>query len=350
MNTERINLTRINKLLVSIFLVSIIMYLGRPFLIPVAIAAFFAMLLFPVAQKFEQLRAKKSVAALVSILILLAFLSFLGALVSYQIKELESDLPRIEEKIQEKTNSLQGIFYQKTDISENEQEEIIEEKKPDILAAISKVLKDLVFDGLYLLLVFFIVLAYTFFFMVYRHKILNFFIKLDLFNNQHEARTILARVAGIAHYYLKGILTVISILAVIYFLGFWAIGIEHALLFAIITALLRIVPYFGSFLGIAFPIAFAFLTKDAMWYPVLVLVFFMATQLIEAYLLTPYITGSKVKLNPLVTIMGILLGSLIWGIPGMVLFVPMLGMLKLIFDQIPKLNSFGYMLGKEDEA
>lgn len=350
MNTERINLARLNKFLVSVFLVSIIMYLGRAFLIPVAIAAFFAMLLFPVTQKLEQLKVKKTMAALVSILILLAVLGLLSTLVYYQTNELESDLPRLEEKIEEKTNSLQRIFSRKTDISENEQEEMVEEKKPDILAAISEFLKDLLVQGLYILLIFFIILAYTFFFLIYRHKILNFFVKLDLFNDHHEARTILLCIAGITHDYLKGIFTVISILAVIYFLGFWAIGIKHALLFAIITALLRIVPYFGSFLGIAFPIAFTFLTKDAMWYPILVLVFFMATQLLEAYLLTPYITGSKVKLNPLVTIMGILLGNLIWGVPGMVLFVPLFGVLKVVFDQLPKFNPFGYMLGKEEDV
>ncbi len=350
MNSERINLTRVNKLLVTIFLVSGLMYLGKPFLVPLAVAAFFAMLFFPVTKKLERTKVKRPIAALLSVLIIVVSLGILGALVYYQFRQVESDLPQLEKKVKEKANYLRRIFYQKTDISENEQEKIIDQKKPDMLASASKYAKDVFFDSLYGLLMFFVLLAYTFFFLLYRNRVRHFLVRLRLFNSEQEAHAILTKVAGITHDYLKGVLRVISILAVVYFLGFWAIGIEHALLFAIITAVLRIVPYIGSFLGIAFPIAFAFLTKDALWYPLLVLGFFMVTQLLEAYILTPYITGSKVKLNPLVTIMGILLGNLIWGIPGMILFVPLFGILKVFFDLIPKLRPFGYILGKDEDA
>jgi hypothetical protein len=68
----------------------------------------------------------------------------------------------------------------------------------------------------------------------------------------------------------------------------------------------------------------------------------MAPQLLEANLLTPYITGSRIKLNPLATILVILLGNFIWGIPGMILFVPLFGMLKVVFDEIPQLHPYGY--------
>lgn len=212
-----------------------------------------------------------------------------------------------------------------------------------------KSIRDFVVQGLSVLLFVFIILTYTFFFLIYEHRIQNFFIKLHLFENQKESRVMLARITRIVHSYLQGTFTVISVLALVYAAGLWAIGIEHAVLFAIVTALLRIIPYFGSFLGIAFPIAFAFLTKDSFWYPVLVLIFFMVTQLLEANLLTPYITGSRVKLNPLATIMVILLGNLLWGVAGMILFVPLFASLKVIFDEVPQLHPYGYILGKEND-
>lgn len=226
-------------------------------------------------------------------------------------------------------------MYETADISEQEQRDIIKEEKPDIAKAIFKGARDLLVQGVFMLLFVFIVLTYTFFFLIYQQRIQNFFVRLHLFDSQKESKVMLARISRIIHDYLKGTLTVISILAVVYAMGFWAIGIKHAILFAMITALLRIVPYFRSFLGIAFPIAFTFLTKDSFWYPVLVLIFFMVIQLIESNLLTPYITGSRVKLNPLATIMVILLGNLLWGVPGMILFVPLFASLKVIFDRIP---------------
>jgi len=350
MHKIQLSLTRFIKYVLAILLVSLLLYLGKPFLIPVAIAAFFAMLLFPVVRKLERYHMRKTRAALVAILLLLATLIFVGSLIYYQASNLQADLPELEQNVAEKTERLQWLLYQTTDITEYEQEEMIEEKKPDIAKAIFKSLRELVTQALSILLFVFIVLTYTFFFLIYQQKIQNFFIKLHLFENNKESKVMLARISRIVHSYLKGTCTVISVLAVVYALGFWAIGIEHALLFAIITALLRIVPYFGSFLGIAFPIAFAFLTKDSFWYPVLVLLFFMVTQLIEANLLTPYITGSRVKLNPLATIMVILLGNLLWGVTGMILFVPIFASLKVIFDEIPQLNPYGYILGKEDDA
>lgn len=350
MHTKNIHFGRFNKSLLSVLLICLVLYLGKTFLIPIAIAAFFAMLLYPMVQRLQRYNLKESTAALVSILVLLSVIVALGALVSYQVGVLESDLPRLEERVEEKTNRLQRLLYQTTDITEHEQEEIIEEKKPDIAKAAFKSARDIIMQGLFILLFVFIVLTYTFFLMIYHRRIQNFFVSLHLFESRKESRVILARISIIIHDYLKGTLTVISTLAVVYALGFWAIGIEHAILFAMITALLRVIPYFGSFLGIAFPIAFAFLTKDSLWYPVLVLVFFMVTQLLEANLLTPYITGSKVKLNPLATIMVILLGNLLWGVAGMILFVPLFASLKVIFDRIPRLNHFGYILGKEEKS
>lgn len=350
MNTKQINLSRFNKTLLSVLLISVLLYLGKTFLIPIAIAAFFAMLLFPMVLKLQRRGMKESLAALLAILLLLAVLIGLSVLIFSQASILESDLPRLENKIEEKTNKLQWLLYETTDITKSEQEAIIEEKKPDILKAVFKSLRDFLVQGLTVLLFIFIVLTYTFFFLLYQQRIQNFFVKLFLFNGPKESMVMFARISRIIHDYLKGTLTVISILAIVYALGFWAMGIEHAILFAMLTALLRVVPYFGSYLGIALPIAFTFLVKDSFWYPVMVLVFFMITQLIEANLLTPYITGSKVKLNPLATIMAILLGNLLWGVAGMILFVPLFASLKVIFDKVPRLNPYGYILGKEDDA
>jgi predicted PurR-regulated permease PerM len=249
-----------------------------------------------------------------------------------------------------KANRLQWFVYETTDLTQQEQEQIIEEKKPDIVKSVFKSVKNFLVQGLSVLLFVFIVLTYTFFFLIYQHRIQDFFVQLRWFPSLRASKVMLTRISRIIHDYLKGTFTVISILAVIYALGFWAIGIEHAILFALVTALLRIVPYFGSFLGIAFPVAFALLTEETWWPAGLVLIFFMVTQLLEANMLTPYITGSRVKLNPLATIMIILLGNLLWGVPGMILFVPLVASLKVIFDQFPHLHPYAYILGKEEET
>ncbi|HEY4650106.1 MAG TPA: AI-2E family transporter [Pontibacter sp.] len=350
MDVKKYSLSRFNKGLLSVLLVALLLYLGKPFLIPIAIASFFAMLLYPLVLRLQKRNIKEPVAALLSLLLLLAVLVVVGALLYFQVRSLQADIPWLEDKVTEKASRLQWLLYETTDLTQHEQEEIIEEKTPDIAKAVFKSIRDMVVQVLGILLFLFIVLTYTFFFLIYQRRIQHFFVMLRLFESQRASRVTLARISRIIHDYLKGTLTVISLLAAVYALGFWAIGVEHALLFALITALLRIIPYFGSFLGVAFPIAFSLLTSDSFLQPLLVLVFFMLTQLLEANLLTPYITGSRVKLNPLATIAVILLGNLLWGVAGMILFVPLFASLKVIFDRIPHLAPYGYILGKEQET
>lgn len=350
MSTKKTTFNRLLKILLLVLLVSLILYLGKTFLIPIAIAVFFAMLLFPMVQKLELYHLKRPAAALVSILVLLAILGVLSALVSFQVSILEDDLPRLEKRIEEKTKRLQGLLYQTTEITETEQDQIVEQQKGNIARALFKSVRDFIVQGLFILLFVFIVLTYTFFFIIYQQRIQKFFVRLRLFGSERASKVMFGRISRIIHDYLIGVVTVISILAVVYALGFWAIGIEHAILFAMVTALLRIIPYFGSFLGIALPVAFAFLVKESLLYPALVLLFFMVTQVVEANLLTPYITGAKVKLNPLATIMVILLGNLLWGVAGMILFVPLFASLKVVFDRVPHLNPYGYILGKEEDT
>ncbi|MFD2512267.1 AI-2E family transporter [Pontibacter locisalis] len=349
MSATKIDHTRVNKTLLTIFLVTLLMYLGKTFLIPVAIAAFFSMLLFPVMHKLQRLKVRKPVAALASILLLLLVLGAIGTLLYFQTVRLEADLPRLEERIQVKTNSLQWLLYETTDLTRLEQDAILEAKKADIAKALFKSIRDILMGGFAILLFVFIVLTYTFFFLVYQQKIQNFLVQLKVFENKKAAKVMLARISRIIHNYLKGVLTVTFTIGFLYALGFWAMGMEHAILFALLAALPRIIPYFGSFLGIAFPIAFTLLTKDSLWFPVMVLLLFMVSQVLSTNILTPYITGSRVKLNPMAIILVILFGKLIWGIAGMILFVPLFATIKVILDEIPRFNPYAYVLGKEYE-
>ena len=171
MNRNRIDLTRFIKYVLAILLVSLLLYLGSPFLIPVAIAAFFAMLLFPVALKLQKFNFKKSTAALVSILLLLISLVLVGSLLYYQLQNLQADLPELEEKFEKRTEKLQWLLYEATDVTTYEQEEIIKQKKPDIAKAIFKSVRDLLVQGLSILLFIFIVLTYTFFFIIYQQGV-----------------------------------------------------------------------------------------------------------------------------------------------------------------------------------
>lgn len=136
----------------------------------------------------------------------------------------------------------------------------------------------------------------------------------------------------------------ILILSVLNFTALSIIGIKHALLFAVFAGFLNVIPYVGPIIGSTLPIAYALLTTDSLWYPIAVFASFYVIQTIEGNFLTPKITGSQVSLNPLMTIIALFVGNFIWGLAGMILFVPGLAILKVIFDEIEGMEAYSFLL------
>jgi predicted PurR-regulated permease PerM len=154
------------------------------------------------------------------------------------------------------------------------------------------------------------------------------------------------KIGSIIPSYLIGVITVASILTVLLFLGFWGLRIDSPLFFAILIALLNIIPYAGTILGFAIVVIWSALSYSTGT-TIGVIALFMFTQFLDNNFLTPLIAGRKIDLNPLASILGIIVGGILWGIPGMVLALPTLGVLKILCDTIPRLEPFGYLLGNE---
>jgi predicted PurR-regulated permease PerM len=78
-----------------------------------------------------------------------------------------------------------------------------------------------------------------------------------------------------------------------------------------------------------------------------ILVTYATIQFLQTYLLEPLVVGAEVNINPLFTIVGLVLGEMVWGIPGMVLAIPVMGITKIVCDNVEELRPFGYLLGRE---
>lgn len=114
------------------------------------------------------------------------------------------------------------------------------------------------------------------------------------------------------------------------------------------VAFINIIPYIGSVAGSSVVVLYTLVTSDSLLMPIIVAIFFIVMQQIDSYILTPKITGSKIQLNALFTIMALLLGSLVWNVAGMILFVPFLGVAKIIFDHVDSLKPYGNLIGDRD--
>jgi predicted PurR-regulated permease PerM len=152
----------------------------------------------------------------------------------------------------------------------------------------------------------------------------------------------------VIQHYIIGMLKVIAILAALNGTGLLLLGIKHAIFFAVFAAILNVVPYIGPLVGSIVPMTFALFTKDSLWYPLGVLICFTINQSIEGHFLTPKIVGSNVNINPLTSLLALILGGTIWGIVGMILFIPMTAILKKILELSPRTEAYAYLMGEEN--
>ncbi|MEX2379925.1 MAG: AI-2E family transporter, partial [Vicingaceae bacterium] len=152
--------------------------------------------------------------------------------------------------------------------------------------------------------------------------------------------------------YIIGLLIVISIIAVLNTVGLLALGIKYAVFMGILSAALTVIPYIGIFIGALLPVVVALITKDSLFYPLAVIAIFGFVQFLEGNFITPNIIGSKVNVNPMAAIVALIIGAKIWGIAGMILAIPICGILKIMFSHYPRLKPYAILLqstNKDDE-
>jgi len=187
---------------------------------------------------------------------------------------------------------------------------------------------------------------YVFLLLYYRTKFAYFILKLVDRKSKPTAVKILRDISHVAARYMGGVTIVVLILATINSTGLAIIGVQYAILLGIVSALFNYIPYFGTLMGGAVPFLFVLLsTSDPGYYGLRVALLFMVVQFTENYILTPNIVGGNVRINPLVIIVGLVAGGMIWGIPGLLVIIPFLAILKIIFMHIPSLNPYAYLLG-----
>jgi predicted PurR-regulated permease PerM len=192
-------------------------------------------------------------------------------------------------------------------------------------------------------------LPFFVFFMMYYKKMYRTFLHRSVDGKNNAIDSVIDSIQGVTQNYIVGMITVISILAVLNAIGLWIVGIDHVLFFAVFAAILAVIPYIGIIIGSLPAITFALLFTDSLLNPIGVVAVFAFVQFLEGNFITPNIIGSKVSINPFMALVALVIGGQLWGIAGMILFVPFLGILKCIFDQVNGLRPYGYLLGNRVE-
>ena len=341
-------LEKISKILFFILLIVVFLYWGAPFLIPFIFGIFFSFLVAPLCNFLEKIKINRPIASLISTLVL--FIVFGGTLLLFtvQVKIFVSDMPSMEDKVLSFIESSQNRIESITNLSLGEQDEILEERSGQIIEKIEPFVTDFFGNVFGTVFSFLLVLVYMFLLLLYRAKIFDFLMMYVSRDQDDSAKEILSKISKVAFHYLWGRAQVMILLGIMFFITFLLFGLPHALLFTLFGAVITIIPIFGPLISGLLPIMFAFFYFDSLKKVLFFSAVVIVIQLIESYVLEPLILGKEVKLNPLVIIVAIVVGGIMWGLAGMILFVPMIAMVKIVSLNHSGLKPIGFLLGQNN--
>lgn len=338
-------------ILFSLLALFYIMIIGKEILSPLVFSCIFSILLLPLASFFEvKLKFPRVLASFISVLLFLFVIVLVVYALGNQLSKLINDWPAFHKQLTVSIDNTQNWITGTFNVNAG--------KQLDFMHGIAKKMLD---SGTFIatttlvslsstLLFFVFTFIYTFFFLLYRKLIKQFFI--TVFREKHTSlvHEIIGEVQYVIRQYIIGIFFQMTIVAIVICLGFWILGIKYAILLGLITGIFNIVPYIGIFSALVISCLITFATSGALGTVAIVAIIIIAMHLIDSNILLPLIVGSKVKINPLITVLGVVIGELVWGIPGMFLSIPIIAVLKIIFERVDGFAAWAIILGDEDKT
>ncbi len=322
-----------------------ILYVAQSILIPLIFAFIIAILLSPVVNLFVRIKVNRILAICITLFLSIIIIFACGAFVFSQASLFSESWPSFVDKFTLVLNNTISQAATYFDVKPENIREWIAKTQSELLNFNGKVVGQTLISvgsGVAVLL---IVPVYIFVILYYQPLLLEFIRRLFVKDHQTQVAEIVSQTKTLVQRYLLGLIIEAAIIATLDAGALLILGIDYAILLGIIAAFLNMIPYIGGIVAVALPMMVALATKESPLSAVYILIAYYAIQLFDNNYVVPKIVASKVKINALFSILVVLVGNMLWGIPGMFLSIPLLAIVKLIFDHIESLKPWGFLLG-----
>ena len=333
--------------LVSLIALFYIAVLGKSILAPLVFGLLFAVLLLPLANFLEhKLRFPRSLASLLSVIMLVVVLAVLLYIVGAQVSSLADDWPQFKQQVLGTVNDLQVWISHTFHIRIKQQMTYVNNATSKLLESGGSVLGDVFvsFSSMVLFMVF--ILIDSFFLLYYRRLIIRFLVSVFRDENSNVVYAIIAQIQSRIRQYILGLLLEMVIVATASSLALWILGVNYWFLLGLLIGLFNLVPYIGIASALVLSTLVTFATAGTAKL-LLVIGTILGIHLVDSNVLLPVIVGSKVRINALITVLGVIVGGMVWGIAGTFLAIPIIAITKIIFDHVEPLKPWGLLLGDE---
>ena len=324
------------------------MVVAKSVIVPLLFSLFFAILLLPVSQWLERFKIPRVLSSFGAILFGIILFSSILFFFYSQMTDFAQDADMFVERLNEMMASVNQFLGEYFSIESIRLDQVVQTLINFVRQNVGSITQQIGGAASTLTSVL-LVPIFVFLILLLRDILKNFLLKAFGQGNlgqEKKVTTIIANVKSTVQNYITGVLIVMGILSVLYSILLTVIGVDHAIFFGVFAGMMNIIPFIGPLFGSILPILYALITMDSLFYPLIILLGFYVIQLFEGNLITPVIVGSQVSMNALVTLLLLVVGAQIWGLSGMILFIPIGAIVKVICDEVDQLNHYGYVMGR----
>lgn len=323
---------------------STILFFGRNIFIPLSFALLISFVLYPICAWLERKGLGRLMAIVSSTMLLIILGLLVVALLIYQFIGFLKEWPSIQEKFGQAVAQLSEMISI-LGFSKQEQEAFVSQLTNQSGGNILNLIKRMVSASAFSVVMLVLVPVYAILVLYYRQYWMKILARLFPSQKTEDIHEMIIQTIKTYYNFVKGMAIVYLVVGSLNSLGLLLLGVPHAIMFGFIASILTFIPYVGIIVGSLLPITMAWITYDSIWYPVGIIGIFTFVQYLEANVIFPIAVSSRLNVNTLVMLIAIFAGGILWGMAGMILFVPFIGIAKLIADHNPKLKTVSMILG-----
>ena len=341
------SLSAVVKYLQATFIILFLLYFGKTLFIPLFFGLLLAIVLYPVCKWFERkLWPRSLIIAVLLALVSLVFTTLLWML-GYEMNLFIKDIPRVVDKLSQFTPHLRKWMEGTLGVQQTMQDNWLDKMGANAVNGISGYFAGAL--NATISTVFFLVMVpiYAALFLYHRGTFVKFLGMVVNLKDKEKLPVILSQSIHSYFNYIKGTFFVYVIVGVLNSIALLALGINHAILYGMVTSFMMVIPYVGILISATLPVSVALITKDSAWYAVGVVSVFVFIQYLESNVIFPRVVGQQLNLSTWATLVAIIIGTLLWGISGMILFTPFAAILKIVSDNIDELKPLNVLLNRD---
>ncbi|GAB3991802.1 AI-2E family transporter [Spirosoma daeguense] len=331
--------------LLALAIITAGIYLGQDILVPLAMSGLIAVLLRPIENRFTRWGMHKVVAISIALLIAILIVSGVTILLSMQVSNFADDLPKIRQNLNDSFHKIQRWVRQEYNVSYRQQNQYLQKAQAQTLDTLQSSDTLGVITGPLGTLT--LVPIYVFLLLYYRTMLLHFIIVLFTEKHTERVREVLGEVKAVIQSYMVGLLIETTLVAILNSVGLLVLGVQYAILLGVMAAILNLIPYIGGLVATLLTVLVTFSNTPELSVILGVVGIFLLVQFIDNNVFVPLVVASKVRVNALVSIVGVLIGGALAGVSGMFLSIPAIAIMKVIFDRVESLRAWGILLGDQ---